>query len=38
MLKKGMILDESDKRVRQKNIDVIFPLSKDDRKMKCLNT
>lgn len=33
MLKKGMILDESDKRVRQKNIDVIFPLSKDDRKM-----
>lgn len=33
MLKKGMILDESDKRVRQKNIDVVFPLSKDDRKM-----
>ena len=33
MLKKGMILDESDKRVRQKNIDVVFPLSKDDKKM-----
>ena len=33
MLKKGMILDESDKRVRQKNVDVVFPLSKDDKKM-----
>ncbi len=33
MLKSSEILDEKDKRLRQKNIDVTFPLSKDEKKL-----
>jgi len=33
MLKKTQILDEKDKRLRNKNIDVTFPLSDDEKKL-----
>ena len=33
MLKTSDILDEKDKRIRAKNVDVTFPMSKEEKKL-----